>query len=117
MSEIKRGLAHLTELEDLTEYRFTYVASLSGGYGLLLALEADVCVAWPCVCSDHELQTLIRYMDPNADGTLTLGEMEDAFIRAHAPMQVRSTPTFSHHCRRRNTRLNRWDSACLSTSC
>lgn len=96
MSEIKRGLAHLTELEDLTEYRFTYVASLVDAFSCW-CWGADVCVAWPCVCSDHELQTLIRYMDPNADGTLTLGEMEDAFIRAHAPMQVRSRHTFSHH--------------------
>ena len=35
------------------------------------------------LCSDEQLHTLIRYMDPNADGDLTLEEIEEAIARAH----------------------------------
>jgi hypothetical protein len=35
--------------------------------------------------SEDDLTTLVRYMDPNADGSLSLEEIEEAFARASSP--------------------------------
>lgn len=53
--ELRRGLAAMTEPKELSEFRF----------------------------SEMELTDLLRYMDPNGDGSLDVGEVNAAVRRAH----------------------------------